>query len=66
MSFYDKDAGTFPKGPEGVSIMVGKKFGEQAENVARKFIERMAPQQALAGDGQELEELARIRQLSGL
>jgi len=45
-SFYDKDSGTFPKGPEGVCTMVGKKFGEQAEQVARKFVERMAPQQA--------------------
>jgi hypothetical protein len=26
-SFYDKDSGTFPKGPEGVCTMVGKKFG---------------------------------------
>ena len=29
-SFYDRDSGTFPKGPEGVCTMVGKKFGEQA------------------------------------
>jgi hypothetical protein len=32
-SFYDKDSGTFPKGPEGVCTMVGKKFGEQAEQL---------------------------------
>jgi hypothetical protein len=44
-SFYDRESGTFPKGPEGVCTMVGKKFGEQAEQVARKFVERMAPQQ---------------------
>jgi hypothetical protein len=61
-SFYDRDSGTFPKGPEGVCTMVGKKFGEQAEQVARKFVERMAPQQA----SPELQELARIKQLSGL
>lgn len=61
-SFYDKDSGTFPKGPEGVCTMVGKKFGEQAEQVARKFVERMAPQQADAS----INELARIRELSGL
>jgi hypothetical protein len=60
-SFYDKDLGTFPKGPEGVATMVGKKFGEQAEAVARKFVERMAPQQA----DPQIAELARIRELAG-
>ncbi len=64
-SFYDKDSGTFPKGPEGVCTMVGKKFGEQAESVARKFVERMAPQQSTE-QNPELQELARIRELSGL
>jgi hypothetical protein len=60
-SFYDRDSGTFPKGPEGVAIMVGKKFGEQAEHVARKMVERMAPQQA----DPQIAELARIRELAG-
>jgi hypothetical protein len=64
-SFYDKDSGTFPKGPEGVCTMVGKKFGEQAESVARKFVERMAPQQTTE-QNPELSELARIKQLSGM
>jgi hypothetical protein len=61
-SFYDRDSGTFPKGPEGVCTMVGKKFGEQAEQVARKMVERMAPQQ----QAPELQELSRIRELSGM
>jgi hypothetical protein len=60
-SFYDRDSGTFPKGPEGVCTMVGKKFGEQAEQVARKMVERMAPQQ----QAPELQELSRIRELAG-
>ena len=60
-SFYDRESGTFPKGPEGVAIMVGKKFGEQAEHVARKMVERMAPQQ----QDPSVNELARIRELSG-
>jgi len=64
-SFYDKESGTFPKGPEGVAVMVGKKFGEQAEQVARKFVERMAPQQA-TDQNPELQELARIRELAGM
>ena len=64
-SFYDKDSGTFPKGPEGVCTMVGKKFGEQAETVARKFVERMAPQQTTE-QNPELAELARIKELSGM
>ena len=59
-SFYDRDSGTFPKGPEGVAIMVGKKFGEQAEMVARKMVERMAPQQ----QDPAMNELARIKELS--
>ena len=60
-SFYDRDSGTFPKGPEGVAIMVGKKFGEQAEQVARRMVERMAPQQ----QDPQIAELARIRELAG-
>ena len=62
MSFYDKESSSFPKGPEGVCTMVGKKFGEQAESVARKFVERMAPHQDQGAD--ELEELARIKELA--
>ena len=61
-TFYDRNSGTFPKGPEGVAIMVGKKFGEQAEQVARKMVERMAPQQ----QDPQIAELARIRELSGI
>jgi hypothetical protein len=61
-TFYDRESGTFPKGPEGVAILVGKKFGEQAEMVARKMVERMAPQQ----QEPELNELARIKHLSGM
>jgi hypothetical protein len=61
-SFYDKDSGTFPKGPEGVATMVGKKFGEQAEHVARKMVERMAPQQS----NPQIQELGRIRELAGM
>jgi hypothetical protein len=60
-SFYDRNSGTFPKGPEGVCTMVGKKFGEQAEQVARKMVERMAPQQ----QDPQIAELARIRELAG-
>ena len=61
-SFYDNATGTFPKGLEGVATMVGKKFGEQAEQVARKMVERMAPAQEQGAE--ELEELERIKQLS--
>jgi hypothetical protein len=64
-SFYDRDSGTFPKGPEGVCTMVGKKFGEQAEQVARKFVERMAPQQT-TDNNPELAELTRVRELAGM
>ncbi len=64
-SFYDQESGTFPKGPEGVCTMVGKKFGEQAEQVARKFVERMAPQQTTE-QNPELQELARMKELAGM
>ena len=64
-SFYDRESGTFPKGPEGIATMVGKKFGEQAEHVARKMVERMAPQQTTE-QNPELAELARIKELSGM
>jgi len=60
-SFYDESTNTFPKGPEGVATMVGKKFGEQAEQVARKMVERMAPAQEQGAE--ELEELGRIKDL---
>jgi hypothetical protein len=63
-SFYDRNTGTFPKGPEGVVVMVGKKFGEQAEQVARKFVERMAPHQEAGAE--QMQELARIRELAGM
>jgi len=59
-SFYDPVSGTFPKSPEGVAIMVGKKFGPKAEAVARKMVERMAPQQT----SPEVSELARIKELA--
>lgn len=62
MSFYDKESSSFPKGPEGVCTMVGKKFGEQAESVARKFVERMAPHQEQGAE--DLEELSRIKELA--
>jgi hypothetical protein len=61
-TFYDRESGTFPKGPEGVCTMVGKKYGPQAEQVARKFVERMAPQQ----QDPQLAELTRMKQLSGI
>ena len=60
-SFYDKNTGTFPKGPEGVCVMVDKKFGEQAGQIARKFVERMAPAQEQGAE--DLEELGRIKEL---
>lgn len=65
-SFYDRESGTFPKGPEGVALMVGKKFGEQAEQIARKFVERMAPQQTTGTNVESVDELSRIKQLASL
>ncbi len=61
-SFYDKESGTFPKGPEGVCTMVGKKFGEQAESLARRLVEKLAPQQQSSVN----PDLDRIKELSGM
>jgi hypothetical protein len=44
--------------------MVGKKFGEQAEQVARKFVERMAPHQEQGAE--QMQELSRMRELAGM
>ena len=44
-SFYDVNSSTFPRGPEGVCIMVSKKYGRRAEDIARKLVSRMAPDQ---------------------
>lgn len=44
-SFYDVNSLTFPRGPEGVCIMVSKKYGRHAEEIARKLVSRMAPEQ---------------------
>ena len=48
-SFYDTETRAFPKGPESVCTMVGKKFGEQAETVARRLVYRLAPEQNIIG-----------------
>lgn len=63
VSMYDRNSGTFPKGPEGVATMVDKKFGEEAGMVARKMVERMAPAQEQGAE--EIEELERIKTLAG-
>ena len=65
-SFYDKDQGTFPKGPEGVCTMVDKKFGEQAGQIARKMCERMAPQQQVQQHDQQHDDMDRMKQLAGI
>jgi len=63
-SHYDKPSNTFATPPERIAIMVGKKFGEQAEQATRSWCEKLAPAQAV--DNPEIQELARIKQLSGM
>jgi len=50
MSFYDRERGTFPKGPTAVEQQVSKKFGETAGKAASQMIERMAPAQGMDED----------------
>lgn len=63
-SHYDRSSNTFATPPERISIMVGKKFGQQAEEATRSWCEKLAPAQAV--ENPELQELARIKQLSGM
>jgi hypothetical protein len=41
-SMYDREAGTFPRGEEGVKIAVEKKFGEQASQFADYVVEKLS------------------------
>lgn len=41
-SMYDREAGTFPRGEEGVKIAVEKKFGEHAGRFADYVVEKLA------------------------
>jgi len=63
-SGYDPVKQTFPKGPQAMCTMVGKKFGPKAESVARQFVQRMAPNQNTQVP--QVNELTRIKELSGL
>jgi len=60
-SFYDREKGTFPPGPEGVVIKVEKKYGPVAAQLAEKLVREIAPHQ-----DSEVYELGRIRELAGL
>lgn len=62
-SFYDAEKNAFPRGPEGVLSMVGKKYGKHAEHIARQMVERMAPDQSLSNHDHELD---RLKKLSGI
>lgn len=66
-SFYDRETGQFPKGEEGVCTMVGKKFGERAEHIARKMVERIAIRNLQNQEAvNENPDLERIRRLAGM
>jgi len=41
LSYFDKEQGTFPKGPTAVLTMVEKEYGEQFVRPAQEFIERI-------------------------
>ena len=41
LSYFDKEQGTFPKGPTAVLTMVEKEYGEQFVRPAKEFIERI-------------------------
>jgi hypothetical protein len=77
-SMYDREAGTFPRGEEGVKIAVEKKFGEQASQFADYVVEKLSVKSQGTVQEQPVEqaieqpvvdssnnELLRIRQLSG-
>jgi len=71
MSFYDRERGTFPKGPTAVEQQVAKKFGETAGTAASRMIERMAPAQDVEIDEEDIEsestsEFNTLKKLAGL
>ena len=74
VSYYDRDAGEFPKGETAILTMIEKDYGEQYITPAKQFIERLQatveqyqmqtqPQQMEAPDTGEHD---RIRKLAGL
>jgi len=74
LSYFDRDAGQFPKGETAILTMVEKDYGEQFIEPAKAFIEqigakfeefqmRTQPQQMEAPDTGEYD---RIRELAGL
>ena len=74
VSYYDREAGEFPKGETAILTMIEKDYGEQYITPAKQFIEKLQatveqhqmqkqPQQMEAPDTGEHD---RIRELAGL
>jgi len=66
-SFYDKETGKFPKGETGVITHIKKQFGDQAGQVAERFVEQLS-QQSEVIEQQKLaaQQFEDIMKLSGL
>ena len=58
-SFYDKETNKFPIGETSVITKVGKEFGDEAKEIAEKFINKLCEKNS------DDDELSRMAQLSG-
>ena len=69
LSYFDRENGQFPKGETAVLTMVEKDYGEKFITPAKQFIEMINNKVAeVMGykETEEPQEIARIRELSGL
>ena len=69
LSYFDRENGQFPKGETAVLTMVEKDYGEKYITPAKEFIEMINNKVAeVMGykETEEPQEIARIRELSGL
>lgn len=66
-SFYDATTGKFPKGETGVITHIKKQFGDQAAQVAERFVEQLAQKgQAIEQQQMVAQQFEEIKRLAGL
>ena len=67
LSYYDKEAGAFPKGETAVLTMVEKDYGEQFINPAKAFIESVYEMTERYKQAEDTNpEMDRMKELAGL
>ena len=66
LSYFDREAGEFPKGETAVLTMIEKDYGEQYIEPAKQFIERIYAVTEQFREPAENPLMARMRELAGL